>query len=232
MRITDDLLFAHAAEAADIWLGSLPSNEDLPEMKCSKSFERKMHRLIKEQRRSPKANKILRYLKRSVAAVLVVAMLSFGGIMTVEAYRARVIEIVVQVFNELTEYRFSSEVNHGENAVPPDITFGFIPDGMEEIENRITSTKRRYVMYEDEAGRFFELTQRLIGNSGEYQTILDTEESDYEVIDIGGNEAFYNKKGQDCSIVWTDAEVLYRIYGNIEPSDLKEIAEKIKILEN
>ena len=83
-------------------------------------------------------------------------------------------------------------------------------------------------MYEDDGGRFFELTQRLIYNSGDYQTILDTEDSTHEIVYIGGNEAYCNKKGENCSIVWTDENVLYQLYGNIELSELKEIAEKLK----
>lgn len=186
-----------------------------------------MKRLIKAQRRTPKTNKILRYMKQSVAAILAIALLSFGGAMTVQAYRVRVIEIIVQVFNTLTDYRFSSEVNHAENATPPDISFDFVPDGMKETRNQITPT-RRYIMYEDDGGRFFELTQRLIYNSGDYQTILDTEDSTHEIVYIGGNEAYCNEKGENCSIVWTDENVLYQLYGNIELSELKEIAEKLK----
>ena len=95
MKVTNEMLFEHAAEARDIWLSTLPTDEDIPEIPTSKVFEKKMQKLIKEQRRTPKTNKILRYMKQTVAAILAVAILSFSGLMTVEAYREKVIEIVV-----------------------------------------------------------------------------------------------------------------------------------------
>ena len=126
MKLTDDLLFQHAAEARNIYLSTLPAPEELPPVCCSKAFERNMQKLIKEQRRSPKINKMLRVMKRTAAAVLVIATVSFCGLMTVEAYRAKVIEFVVQVFNELTQYRFSSNVSDADNIVLPEISFGYI----------------------------------------------------------------------------------------------------------
>ena len=30
MKITDEMLFEHAAEARDIWLSTLPDDEDIP----------------------------------------------------------------------------------------------------------------------------------------------------------------------------------------------------------
>lgn len=229
MKITDEMLFEHAAEARDIWLSTLPSDEEIPEIECSKSFERKMKKLIKEQRRTSRANRILRYSKQTIAAVLAVAVISFGGLMTVEAYREKVIEIVTHVFNELTDYRFASDKSEIEEIILPDVFFEYVPDGMQEVENRITANNRRYVVYENDAEQFFELTQRPVGSDGDYGVILDTEDATYEVVEINGNEAYSNEKDDDCSILWTDNNIIYRLYGNIEMSELKEVAEKIKI---
>lgn len=88
MKITDDMLFEHAAEARNIWLSTLPPQDEIPVISYSKSFERKMRKLIKEQRRTPRTNQILRYMKQTAAAVLVIAVFTFGGLMTVDAYRA------------------------------------------------------------------------------------------------------------------------------------------------
>lgn len=64
MQITDKMLYQYAAEARDLWLSALPSDADIPEHKFSRRFERKMKRLIREQRRSPQANKAIRGLRR------------------------------------------------------------------------------------------------------------------------------------------------------------------------
>lgn len=232
MKITDEMLFEHAAEARDIWLSTLPADEDIPEIQTSKAFEKKMQKLIKEQRRTPKTNKILRYMKQTVAAVLVVVVISFGGLMTVEAYREKVIEIVVHVFHELTDYRFYSEKSGVDEIVLPEISFEYVPDGMREVEDRITGNNRRYILYERKNGDFFELTQRPITADGSHGKILDTEDSAYETTNINGNEAFSNVKDGNAIIFWSYNNVIYDLYGNLDLTELKEIAEKIKIIEN
>ena len=232
MKITDEMLFEHAAEARDIWLSTLPDDEDIPDIPTSKKFEKKMQKLIKEQRRTPKTNKILRYMKQTVAAVLAVAILSFGGLMTVEAYREKVVEIVVHVFHELTDYRFASEKSEVGEVVLPEISFGYVPEGMEEITDNVFADNSRYIVYEDDDGNFFELTQTAIGSNGAFGTILDTEDSNYEMTSINGTEAFSNVKDGNASVLWNYDNVVYDLYGNIELTDLKNIAEKIKIIEN
>lgn len=78
MKITDEMLFDHAAEARNIWLDTFPADENLPAATFSKSFERKMRKLIKQQRRTPRANQILRYMKHTAAAILLIAILNNG----------------------------------------------------------------------------------------------------------------------------------------------------------
>lgn len=232
MKITDEMLFEYAAEARDIWLRTLPTDEDIPEIQTSKSFEKKMQKLIKEQRRTPKMNKILRYTKQTVAAVLAVMVISFGGLMTVEAYREKVIEIVVHVFHELTDYRFSSEKSGVDEIVLPEISFGYVPEGMQTVEDSALANNSRYIVFEDDNGKFFEFTQTAVGTNGAFGTILDTEDSLYETTTINGNEAFSNVKNGNASIFWSYNNVVYDLYGNLDLTALKEIAEKIKIIEN
>lgn len=232
MKITDEMLFEHAAEARNIWLSTLPDDEDIPDIPTSKKFEKKMQKLIKEQRRTPKTNKILRYMKQTVAAVLAVAILSFGGLMTVEAYREKVVEIVVHVFHELTDYRFASEKSESGEIVLPEISFGYVPEGMRETKTRTAGSNRRFIVYEGDNSEFFELSLRPIGSDGGYVSILDTEDSTYEVITINGYEAFSNEKDGNRIISWAVDNIVFRLYGNIEMDELKIVAEKMKIFMN
>lgn len=232
MDITDKMLFEHAAEARNIWLSAIPSDDELPEFHCSKSFEKKIKKLLKEQRRTLRQKRTLRYLKQTVAAILAIAVLSFSGLMTVEAYRERVIEIVIHVFNELTHYHFASNNIDTNEIILPDVFFEYIPEGMQQTDDRTTKNNRRYILYEDSTSRFFEFTQRPISADGTYGTILDTEDATYEVDNINGNEAIFNSKDGNSSIVWTVDNIVYRLYGNIEIEELRLIAAKIKIIEN
>ena len=222
MSITDEMLFQHAAEARNICLESLPSTEELPTVTYSKSFERKMGKVIKQQRRTPRTNQILRYMKQTAAAVLMIVAVTFGGLMTVEAYREKVIEIVIQVFNEFTEYRFSSndsEQADTEQTELPEIQFGYIPEGMQETENRTTATGRLRVTYEDNQSHFFDFSAIQIAD-GVYGTTWDTEDSEYWEGAINGCEAYFNIKNGESSIMWINENIVYDLYGNIDMSEL------------
>lgn len=228
MKITDDYLYQHAAEARDIWLSTLLPDDEIPEHQFSKKFERKMKLLIKEQKRLPKLNKALRYLKRTVTVAMIALVITFFGFMTVKAYRAKVIEIVVQVFNELTDYRFISSKSEIEL---PNIAFHYVPDGMENKDER-HSPRHSYFLFEDSTGGFFELSQSVISSDGDYNRIVDTENSTSQKFYINGIETVANTKNSESLLFWSKSNTLYQIYGNIELDELIKIAEQIEEVNN
>ena len=232
MRITDEMLFEYAPKARDLWLSTLPEDTEIPEFQCSRVFERKMQRIIKSQQHTQKTNRTLRYIRQTVAAILAIAIISVCGLMTVKAYREKIVEIVVHIFNELTDYRFISEKSDEDGLPLPKVSFGQVPEGMVEVENQITGNKRRRIVYENSAGLFFELTQRHIGADGKYGSILDTENAEGLSLTINGNEAYSNEKDGNSSIVWIENDIVYNLYGNIELDMLKAIAEKIEIFKD
>lgn len=227
MIITDEMLYQHIAEARDIWLSTLPDDTELPEFCCSKAFEHKMRKILKERRRSYKNNQIRRYMKQTIAAVLAVAVLTFGGMMTVQAFREKVIEVVVHVFHELTDYRFTSNT---EDYELPKVEFGFVPNGMNETEYNTYEGSRSYILYENSDGEFFELTLRQIQPDDDAGKILDTEDAITENFVIRGNMATVNTKHGASVIIWSEYNVLYQLYGDIALNDLKEIVQQLKII--
>lgn len=228
MTVTDEMLFANAARARDIWLSTLPDESALPEFRCSGRFERKMRRLIKEQRRSKRTNQVLYFMRQTIAAVLAVAVLAFGGMMTVEAYREKFIEIVKQVFTEFTHYRFSSDTPESELIELPEMTLGYVPEGMEKVDDHVSSQNLRYMLYEDENGGFFEVTQWSIVEGHDYSRKLDTEDSVISMGTINGCEAMFNEKKGHTNIIWTIDNVIYGVFGNLGTDEIKLIAEEIK----
>ena len=157
MKITDDMLYHHAEAAREKWLSeTLPPQ--IPEHKFSGKFDRKMRKLIREQRHSAQFNRHIKLLRRIAAVFLLVCTISFGCVMTVDAYREKIIETVVRVFNELTDYRFSKSADMPESiayAFPP--TLSYIPDGMIKAEEN-AGEQLYTVTYEGEDGNFFDLS--------------------------------------------------------------------------
>lgn len=228
MKVTDEMLYQNTAAARNIWLGTLPSNEEIPEHKFSRNFERKMEMLIRSQRRPTWLKKSMSYLKRAAAVAVVALIVTTAGVLSVDAYRERVIRVVAQVFHELTSYRFYTEQS-GAYAELPDVKFAHIPEGFELKESRVKET-RAYYLYENADGKFFELNELLIQNNKDYGMILDTEGSQMERFYIGESEAFCNTKGTDTIVMWSNGNIRIDVYGNIGAEEVKLIAQRVKLI--
>lgn len=101
MKITDSQLYKYVPKAEKLWLSWLPTDEEIPEHIFSKRFERKMKRLIRNQRRTPRIRKIFLTAKRITAAVLVLTMLSFSGL--------------IQLVTEETDYEIILDTDAEKN---------------------------------------------------------------------------------------------------------------------
>lgn len=225
MTISDEVLYEHAAEARNIWLSTMPQKATIPQHPFSARFKRKMKTLLKEQRRSPKTNKAIRYMRRTVSVIMIALVILFSFAMTVSAFRERVIEVVVNVFNELTDYRFVSIET--ESRELPEIEFGYLPDDMQE-SYRESLNGHELIVYEGVEDKSFELTREQLLAGGGYRKYLDTEDSEYETFLIHGEEAYANYKNDNGTIIWTSGDILYTLYGNLSLDELKEIALSIE----
>ena len=225
MSITDEMLYQHAGEARNLWLSTLPQKDELQSVQYSHKFKRRMRTLLKTAARTPSVNHVILYMRRSIVAVLVIAVLTFGGMMTVKAYREKIIEIVVQVFHDLTHYQL---VSSSENRELSAVEFGYMPEGMEPLEE-ILMDSVRYVHYEDADGNYFSLNQIAIAAGDDVRGILDTEDSVIERFEIRGNDAISNTKYGATVIFWTEENEFFELQGNITAEELKSIAENLKI---
>lgn len=228
MKVTDEMLYQNAAAARDIWLGTLPSDGEIPEHKFSKDFEQKMKKLIKNQRRPGWVQISLLYLKRAAAVAMIALVVTAVGVMSVDAYRERVLQVVTQVFHEFTSYRFYTEGSDGY-AQLPEVEFTYIPEGFELVESSVRET-RAYYLYENTDGKFFELNELLVQANGDYGMILDTEDSQMEQFCIGDSEAICNTKGSDTIVMWSNENIRLDVYGNIGVEEVKLIAQGVKLI--
>ena len=137
MKITEEMLYKCAPKAEKLWLSSLPPDNQIPEHKFSRRFERKMRRLIREQRRSLPMRKALQIARQTAAAILIAATLSFSCLMTVEAYRAKFIEVITEVFYDLTHFSFFSSWH--DDTELAEIEFSYLPEGINEVRRETLS---------------------------------------------------------------------------------------------
>ena len=220
----DGLLDRYAPEAGELWLSALP--EPAPEHEFSQKFRRKVEKLLRRQRRSPAVNAALRYGRRAAAFALVFLTLSFSCLMTVNAaFRERVIQAVVQVFPDFTEFVYTSDSSTVEE--PGNLVFTYLPEGMEE-QAREQDELGFYVYMENLEGEFIELDQSLVENGTEMLLGLDTENAKVTYFEVHGVDAVGIEKGLDHTIHWTEGNFVYTLSGTIPMEEVKLIAEGIQ----
>ena len=220
----DGLLDRYAPEAGELWLSALP--DPAPEHEFSPEFRRKVEKLLLRQRRSPAVNAALRYGRRAAAFALVFLTLSFSCLMTVNAaFRERVIQAVVQVFQDFTEFVYTSD----SSAVgkPGNLVFTYLPEGMEE-QDREQDEVEFYVYYESPDGAFVELSQILVEDGTEVLLGLDTEDAEFIDLTVHGTEAVGIVKGLSHTIHWTEGQFVYTLSGTIPMEEVEKVAEGIK----
>ena len=64
MEITEEMLYKCAPRAEKLWISTLPFDDQIPEHKFSRRFERKMKKLIRKQKRSPMMKQFLSAAKK------------------------------------------------------------------------------------------------------------------------------------------------------------------------
>ena len=143
IKIDDAYLYEHMPKVERELMDRIPPEEEL-DHKFSRRFERKMKKLMKEERRTPKERKVYRGMKLAFAAIAVVALIAFSSVMSVKAYRFRIIEFFVEVFTELTSYSVQEERPDGEEIIP--IEPSYVPDGYEEMR-RFTNNSENFIWY-------------------------------------------------------------------------------------
>lgn len=222
----DRLLEQYSAAAGESWLEeSLP--EDIPEYTFSHKFQRRMDKLLRRQRRSPAVRAALTYARRVAIFVLAFVALSFSVRMTVDAaFRRQVLQVVVQVFSDFTEFRYTSDV--GNDGKLGELEFTYLPEGMIETD-REQDTIEFYVHYESPDGTFIELSQILIEDGTEMLLGLDTEGAEVTNLTVHDIEAVGIVKGLSRTIHWTEGAFVYTLSGTIPMAELEKVAEGIQI---
>lgn len=148
--------------------------------------------------------------------------------MTVDAaFRRQVLQVVVQVFSDFTEFRYTSDVKAKEQ--PGELEFTYLPEGMERVETELDE-RDYFVWYEDCDGRFITLDQSLVEGNDELIWMLDTEDAEVTEFKVHNYDAIGIQKGADCTIHWTDDQMVYVLLGrNLPMEELEKVAEGIQI---
>jgi len=215
MVINDAYLYKHMPAAEWILMSEIPPEEEL-DHQFSRRFCRKMKALIKYERRTPRERAVYRGMKLAFATLAVVLLVVFGSAMSVQAYRYRFVEFIVEVLEDLTSYSVQEKAPTGETAdlVEP----GYVPKGYIEI-NRVENNKGCSVLYEDKCGERIAYKQDCLSLSVYF---WDTETSVVNTTYLGQQKVNIIEENDMRVIYWADEAYAYCITGT-KPIELDEL---------
>lgn len=205
MRFTEEQLRQAAMRVQEKQMAQLPPEEECQDV-LSPAYQKRMQELIAQVKRGEVKLEPLRmgwqyYARRGTAAVLLcflLACLSMPEV--VMAGCQKLIEVVETIFEEYTEFRFTSDVAADTQFVP--LTFHYLPDGLIEAE-REEDSKEMFIAYADQTGRIvLDLQQDLLEENAVSTYIVDTEDTQTELVQLKGSEVRLIYKGKRIQFLW------------------------------
>lgn len=229
----DALLRYAVKESAIQEINEMPTEEEIKkEIQFSESFESRMNAFISKRKSKRAAKKALSYGKRIAVFVSVIISISFGTLMTAEAVQKAVINTVVDWYEDHNGFTFENTsgksaeeiLKESEIKMPTYIPTGFKLDESEEYDGY------KFYLYKNEEGINLVFTAQVVTDKSE--SFIDNEHTDYEVIEINGNEVylFLGKEGNYdyASAMWIDGNVVYDIDSWIGVIDIIRMAKSFK----
>ena len=219
----DALLDRYAPEAGAGWLAA-ETPDIVPEHPFSSKFRRRMERLIRRQRRSPAVTAALRCARRAAAYALVFLTLSFSCLMTVDAsFREQVLRVVVEVLQEFTEFRYTSDLP--ASGQPGEVRFTYLPEGMEEIlEYREQDEMHHYYYFMGKEEQMLSVEWVRVDEEITDTYLLDTENANISYVEIQGTKAIVVEKGEGHVLHFTRENFVYTLSGSISTDELIMVA--------
>lgn len=228
-EITDELLFKHCTNVENFILEQIPDEEDI-DYEYPKEFEKKIKKIIRQEKRGPFLNKIYSYTKKIAVVFIAFLISAFTITMSVEALRTKFFDMVKEVYEKFTIYKFSIDENDNEKVnFLEKKSINYLPNGFKEIE------KSEYdndiaITYSD-GEDYITFNYLLIENSNLY---MDTENAKISKVKINNYDADYIEKENKSRLIWQDENTLYDLKLDYISKDkyLDIKSELIKIAEN
>lgn len=220
-HINDEVLSKYIRKTEIQMLNTLPKEEDLSH-KFSKQFEKKMKKLIRQEKRTPLMRSFVGYGKRAAAILLVIISITLLTTMSVEAYRVRFFQIITEIFEEYTSIRFESEEGVSDRSLI-EVNPEYIPEGFSILEKDLDDYGNR-IIYRNTNDEEIIYDQMLISNG---QIIFDTEGVEVETMELGDQKITYFTNKGVSQIYWNDDLYMYTFHSTIDMEELIEMAKSI-----
>lgn len=218
----DEMLVEYMTKAEGLMLEQIPPESELSH-RFSGRFQRKMKALLRHEKRSVPMRKMVSGMKRLAAAVLIVLGIGLVVTMSVEAYREKLFQFIIEIYPELTSIRTVGDGGINDDVLVP-VEPGYVPEGY-YLDERSVGSLTVLELYMNDAKQNICYSQSLLGCG---EMILDTEDADVSMVIVEGIDLMLVEKESVFNMVyWHDEKNLYSLDGNIEMDELIKMAKSM-----
>ena len=203
---------------------SLPTDEELKDITFSKTFENKMQKLIRAQKKS--YFYLINTAGKRVAVIILAIMISLTATtFGVKAIRESVIEFITKTFEKFTEVTIESGKPESDMEIELVKTAPqYIPEGY-ALETELDFGGIYRIIYNNNGNAIIDYIQQI--NIGTIYN-ADTEDVEYEKININSFEGIKYVKNGINKVVFADDTYLYTFNGKLAFEELIKMAKSIK----
>lgn len=224
-ELTDAFLEEAFARAARVRTERLPADDEIPH-EFSPRFARRMRAVLREGERPPRVNRVIFLGKRSAAVLVAAAVVAFGAVMSVAAWREAFFDFIEEKFSDHSDvsYRQTGEI------VLPETLIKYrpmeIPEGYELIYTKEWDVL--YVLrYENAEGDQISYQQTRLDLTN---ITIDTETHDFELIEFpDGTQARYLPNEGGYSVLWENSMYSFLLTVSTDKIDVIKLAESTKM---
>lgn len=204
----------------------IPSENELSNYySFSSQFNKKIHRLIRKEKYTNAIRFLNKYLVTTAVALAIILVLTFCRIMMVQEVRATVVNVIIEWFDNNTDFRFTNQMVPQESNVlcrPSYIPYNFYEQSVERT-GQITT-----VIYinADKQSIYFIYSPAQAG----YSFGVDNDNSYYSLVSINGVDAhlFKAKSKKDSNhLIWQDSDTSFSLISTINYTELIKMAKTI-----
>ena len=229
MIISEEMLRESAGKAAQLYLERIDVEYGQEsEHVFSRRFERRMRRIIKDQKRSPAQRKFISIMQKVAVAVLVLLVGTFTTTMSVKAYRREFINFITSITHRATriEYRIGDVEYYSVDLNKT--VFGYIPQGYEATQADIIDDNS-FNTFANSNGDIIHIDIYEVTDHSSGAVYIDTEKAEVTYPVIDGEETILSQKPGKIMLVGSKRNVIYLISGwNLLEEDIIKIAENIR----
>ncbi len=218
-KILGDLIDEAASIAADELGRELTDPEDV---EFSKEHENAMRKLFRNEQRKLVYKKVSKYSKRAAVFLLTVVVVSGIFVFSVEAWRVKVLNLVIDMSQTHSEINFSEEGTKGDSYASDEITLDYIPEGF-KLDKKDVKGDMISLVFKGEESYFIFSMRKITGSVG-----IDTEDASVKKLKINGYEALFSSNEKVKILVWHNEDYTFSLSGTVEENEMAEIARNIK----